>query len=224
MYQASGEEAEVMGFASIFARIMVSREQVKPFFRRPYIRWAQLSALAVYFTEVGCFLGVKYAGQLTAFANAFLGVRGDLPTLAGLFEQCAAEVLATGDLASMSFYDYVQASEIQRLGISGGESEYFRKFGFSKHDPSIACQLIRTYARNGATIGVVGPEIALSMINNSRTPVSEEKWAEMRRAGVDIPQKQVIDTSEEAEATYNNSFLQYCQECCPAAYDALNDH
>ena len=206
------------GYARVLARARVKQNQQKPFLGKPYLKFGQCLALWSYFFQLGGVLGAKYAAKLDAFEPAFLGARGEPGAVERFFTEVARDMLNHLLSQSTTFFEYVRADSMKRLGYTGDTVDFFLKFGMVKIKPETAAEVAWQYAENGAALGAIYPEEMRKMFDRSHAAVPNESWERARAAGLDIPQEQDRLSYKEVEGGENEVFMAYCRECCPNFY------
>ena len=96
--------------------------------------------------------------------------------------------------------------------------------GTDKFPPDVAAKNAWFYARDGAALGTMVPDVVRSMFERTHAPVSREKWRRMYASGLDIgPEPPAPRSYEEAQEEENKVFMQYCREFTPDDYPVLKD-
>jgi len=122
----------------------------------------------------------------------------------------------------MTFSDYVTAEFIGRIRYARDAESFFITHGMKKMKPETAVELAWQYARDGAALGAIYPEVVREMFDRTYAMVPKEDWEEARAAGLDIPPAQDPMSYEEVEEGENVVFMAYCRECCPKLYSVLS--
>jgi hypothetical protein len=211
----------ISGYARILARTRVEQQQNKSFLGKPYLKYGQCYALWGYFFQLGGILGAKYSAKLDAFGPAFLGARGEPGAVKQFFTEVAKRLVTHSLSDSMTFYDYVSAEFISRIGYTGDAKIFFFKHGMEKIDPKTAAELAWQYSEQGAALGAIYPHIVRKMFEQTHAVVPKDDWEQARAAGLDIPPEQDVMSYEETEKGEDEVFMAYCQECCPNLHSIL---
>ena len=212
----------ISGYARILARTRVEQQQNKSFLGKPYLKYGQCYVLWGYFFQLGGILGAKYSAKLDEFGPAFLGARGEPGAVKQFFTEVAKRLVSHLLSDSMTFYDYVSAEFIGRVGYKGDAKSFFFKHGMEKIDPETAAQLAWQYSQQGAALGATYPHIVRKMFEQTHAAVPKEDWEQALAAGLDIPPEQDLMSYEETEEGEDEVFMAYCQECCPSLYSILS--
>lgn len=172
--------------------------------------------------QLGAILGAKYRFNLDAFGNAFLGATGSPGAVGRYFSALADDLLWHSITDSTTFGNFVDRDYRRRIGFAGDDMRFFRECGMNKISLEQAVDLAWQYANDGAALGAVRPEIVTDVFDRSHAVVPKEQWDLARLAGLDIPQEQPVMSYTEVENGENETFLAYCQQCCPDLYPVLN--
>jgi len=209
------------GFWRAVAEGFIQGQLNKPFFGRPYLKFAQcLAGLWPYLFELGGILGAKHAAKPDAFVPAFLGMSGEAGVARRILVEQANKMLERQALGSMRFWDYVT----DRLGHKAdGWSDLIMERGTQKIPPKVALTNGWEYASAGAALGATHPDVLRAMFERTYVRVPEEKWQRWYAAGLDIGPEQPRTDYKEAEETENKNFMEYCREFRPELYSVLKD-
>ena len=209
------------GFWRAVAEGFIQGQLNKPFFGRPYLKFAQcLAGLWPYLFELGGILGAKHAAKPDAFVSAFLGMSGEAGVARRILVEQANKMLERQALGSMRFWDYVT----DRLGHKAdGWSDLIMERGTQKIPPKVALTNGWEYASAGAALGTTHPDVLRAMFERTYVRVPEEKWQRWYAAGLDIGPEQPRTDYKEAEETENKNFMEYCREFRPELYSVLKD-
>ena len=213
----------IPGYARVIARTRVQQEASKPFFGKPYLKCGQCYALWSYFFQLGGILGKRHSANLDAFGPAFLGIHGQPGAVNQFFTEVAERLVAESVKDSMKFQDYVSLEFTRRVGYTGHILTYFAEHGMEKLPPSTAEELAWQYSSSGAALGAMYPQVVRQMFCQTHAPVPNEKWQQMRAAGLNLPPEQDVMSLQETEQSENAAFMLYCGECCPDLYRVLSD-
>jgi hypothetical protein len=213
----------VHGFARIYARAKVEQEAQKPWlFGNPYLKLGQCHVLWGYFFQLGAILGARHSANLDAFGPAFLGAYGPPGAVNKVFTEIAARTLVGSMSDSMKFPDFVAADFAKRAGYTGDPMAFMVNRGMDKIPAKTAEELSWQYSENGAILGATHSDVVRKMFARTHDPVPDDKWQQMRAAGVELPPEQDVMSYAETENGMNDVFMRYCRECCPEFFIVLN--
>ena len=213
---------KISGYARVIARARVQQEASKPFFGKPYLKYGQCWGLWSYFFQLEGILGGRHSANLDAFGPAFLGMLGPPGAVNQFFTEVAKRLVAESVKDSMKFQDYVSLEFTRRVGYTGDTRTYFVEHGMEKLPSSTAEELAWQYSESGAALGAIYPQVVRQMFIRAHAPVPNEKWQQMRAAGLNLPPQQDVMSFQETEQAENEAFILYCRECCPDLYGVLN--
>ncbi|MFB0556028.1 MAG: hypothetical protein ACETWQ_22210 [Phycisphaerae bacterium] len=206
----------ISGYARILARARIEQQINKPIIGKPYLKYGQCYILWSYFFQLGGILGAKHCGNLDAFGPAFLGgIQGEAGAIKRLFKEVANDLVTHSVSDSMKFEDYIGVEFMGRIGYKGDAHSFLFKHGMEKITPETAEELAWQYARDGAALGAIYPDILREMFQRTHAGVPEGIWEQARAGGLDIPPEQDLMSYEEVEEGEDEVFMAYCRECCP---------
>lgn len=170
-------------------------------------------------------LGARHSSHLDEFGIAFMGAYGDLVDVEGETARVAEYLCNNYDFDSMTFSEYVSADIAMKLAHAGEAirdiNEYLINHGMDKIPCPYAIKNACQYSQQGVALGVLYPQKIRHMYERTHAPIPKDKWESMHAAGLNIPQEQDLMSYEEAEEGENESFMQYCVECCPELCSVL---
>lgn len=211
----------ISGYGRVLARVRVEQQLNKSFLGKPYLKYGQCYILWPYFLQLGGILGAKHAAKLDAFGPAFLAGRGEPGAIEHYFTEVAMRLMTQSLRDSMTFWDYVCAEFSRRIRYAGDPESYFFTHAMKKMKPEPAVELAWQYARDGAALGAIYPEVLREMFERTYTAHSKEDWERWHAFGLDIPPTQERMSYEEVEEGEDEEFMAYCRECCPNIYHML---
>lgn len=206
-------------YARILAGSMVHQQRNKRLLGKPYLKYGQCFGIWGYLFQVGGILARKHNANLDAFGPAFLGWQGERGAIRSFFATVAnKDVTYDRFIAATSFFDYVQAEFVGRLGYTGNVQDYCLGHIMDRLPLTTAAELGWQYAEQGAALGAIHPHLLRAMFERTYALRPKEEWEQAYAAGLDIPERQDVETYEDAEETENKQFIDYCQDARPDHY------
>jgi len=204
-------------------RAIDDKEQHKPLFGKPFLRYGQCLSLFSYFFQLGGVLGTKFRDKPDDFVWAFLGIKGEAGAAVRWWRD-VVDSLLVHMRQSEQIIDYVVSCECERekLHITGGLPELLLTHGMNKTKLAKAGANCWGYAVDGSAYGALCPNDFRRLWDASHRKRDEELWKRARNAGLDIPAQQDAVTYAECEAGEVESFLAYCQDYAPALHASLS--
>ena len=223
---ASEPEPLAGGYWANVAGSFIRSQRIKPFLGRPHLKLGQCFALWGTHFELGGMLVSKHRDKLDAFVSAFLGMTGEAGAAERFLVAVGNKILDRHSLNSMNQWDFVAADLGDRV------SEYKRdawhhllmERGTDKLPPDAAAKNAWFYARDGAAVGAVAPDVVRGMFERTYVPVSQERWQEKYDHGLDIgPDPFAPRNYEQDKEEQNKFFMEFSREFYPDEYSLLKD-
>ena len=221
---ASDLEQPAGGYWKNVAENIIRGQLIKPFLGRPYLKLGQCFGLWGYLFELGGMLGSKHRAKLDAFLPAFVGMSGEAGAAERFLIAVADTLRERHSLNSMKHWDFVGADLGDRVSDYKRDdwNSLLMERGMDKFSPDVAAKNAWFYARNGAALGTMAPDVVRAMFERTHASVSNEKWQQMYASGLDIGLEPPLPRSyEEAQEEENKIFMEYCREFYPDLYPVL---
>lgn len=212
---------KISGYARVLAKARVQQQASKPFFGKPNLKYGQCYGLWGYFFQLGGILGGRHSANLDAFGPAFLGAHGPAGAVKHFFTEVANRIVGEF-VETMKFQDYIWLEFARRVGYAGDFPTYFAEHGMEKLPSNTAEELAWQYSESGAALGAIYPQVVRQMFIQTHAAIPNDKWQQMRAAGLNLPVEQDAMSFEETENGENQAFMLYCRECCPDLFVVLN--
>ena len=164
------------GYWRVVAEGLISAQLIKPFFGRSHLKLGQCFDLWGYLVELGGLLGAKHSAKLDAFVSAFLGMSGEAGAAERFLVPVANKLLDQYSLNSMKCWDFVGADLGDRVSYYKRDdwSSLVMERGTDKIPPDVASKNAWFYARYGAALGAMAPDVARAMCERTHAAVSSK--------------------------------------------------
>ena len=221
---ASDTEQLAGGYWANVAGSFIRGQLIKPFLGRPHLKLGQCFALWSSHFELGGMLAAKHRAKLDAFIPAFIGMSGEAGAAERFLVAIANTLLDKYSLNSMNCRDFVGADFGDRVSYykRGDWTSLVMERGTDKIPPDAAAKNAWFYARYGAALGAVAPDVMRGMFERTHVPVPKEEWRQAYASGLDIGSEPPVERSyEEATEEENKFFIEFCREFYPHEYSVL---
>ncbi len=221
---ASEPEQIAGGYWRTVAEEFIRRQLIKPFLGPRHLKLGQCFFLWSSHFELGGMLAAKHRAKLDGFIPAFIEMSGEAGAAERFLVAVANSLLDKYSLNSMNCWDFVGADFGDRVSYykRGDWSTLVMERGTDKIPPDAAAKNAWFYARYGAALGAVAPDVVRGMYERTHVPVSQERWQKMYAAGLDIGPEPLAELSYgEATEEENKFFMEFCREFYPDEYSVL---
>jgi len=171
-------------------------------------------------------LVATHRAKLDAFVSAFLGMIGEAGAAERFVVAVGNKILDQYSLNSMNQWDFVAADLGDRVSYYKRDDwgSLVMERGSDKIPPDVAAKNAWFYARDGAALGAVAPDVVRGMFERTHVPVSKESWQQKYASGLDIgPEPPALRSYEQAKEEENKFFMEFCREFYPDLYPVLKD-
>src|SRR6266852_3627845 len=162
---ASEPEQLAGGYWADVAELFIRAQLIKPFFGGPHLKLGQCLALCASHFELAGMLVAKHRAKLDTFVNAFLGMTGETGAAERFLVGLGNTFLDRYSLDSMNQWDFVAADLGDRCSYYKRDNWHhlLMERGADKILRRDAAKNAWFYAKDGAALGAVAPDVVRAM-------------------------------------------------------------